>query len=184
MPAEVYNSLLPSLIMRKLPNELCLSISKKLSEVDWKLDSTMDELSKELEEQWQKEVRLNLSVTIRGQAQLLCFQGISIVVLWSVAFAYDSCREVTDLKARKKLLKEAGRCFFCLKKGHMSRKCIRWCARCSNCGGHDHKSIFALNQNDKVMNSQCERSLNPKVKSIVDHDSMCCCKQQELIVLI
>ena len=49
MPAEVYNSLLPSLIMRKLPNELCLSISKKLSEVHWKLDSIMDELSKELE---------------------------------------------------------------------------------------------------------------------------------------
>ena len=49
MPAEVYNCLLPSLIMRKLPNDLCLSISKKLSEVDWKLDSIMNELSKELE---------------------------------------------------------------------------------------------------------------------------------------
>ena len=48
VPAEVYNSLLPSLIMRKLLNVLCLSISKKLSEVDWKLDSIMDELSKEL----------------------------------------------------------------------------------------------------------------------------------------
>ena len=30
VPAEAYNSLLPSFIMRKLPNELCLSISKKL----------------------------------------------------------------------------------------------------------------------------------------------------------
>ena len=48
MPAETYNCLLPSLITRKLPNELCLSISKKLSEVDWKLDSIMDKLSKEL----------------------------------------------------------------------------------------------------------------------------------------
>ena len=48
VPVKAYLSLLPSLIMRKLPNELCLSISKKLSEADWKLDSIMDELSKEL----------------------------------------------------------------------------------------------------------------------------------------
>ena len=47
MPAEAYNSLLPSLILKKLPSELCLSISRKLSEADWKLDNIMDELSKE-----------------------------------------------------------------------------------------------------------------------------------------
>ena len=39
---------MPSLILKKLPNELCLSISRKLSEADWKLDNIMDELSKEL----------------------------------------------------------------------------------------------------------------------------------------
>ena len=56
--------------------------------------------------------------------------------------------------------------------------------------------VFALNQNDsdespsQDFHSQCERSLNPKAEPFksaflfVDHDSMCCCKQQELIVLI
>ena len=78
----------------------------------------------------------------------------------------------------------------------MRRKCIRRGARCSNCGGHDHKSICFKSERQSDENpsqdfhSQCERSLNPKAEPFksaslfVDHDSMCCCKQQELIVLI
>ena len=77
----------------------------------------------------------------------------------------------------------------------MSRKCIRRGARCSNCG-HDHKSICfkSERQSDESpsqdFHSQSEISLNPKAEPIksasffVDHDSMCCCKHQELIVLI
>uniref|UniRef100_A0A1X7TPL8 Uncharacterized protein n=1 Tax=Amphimedon queenslandica TaxID=400682 RepID=A0A1X7TPL8_AMPQE len=47
VPAEAYISLLPSLILKKLPQELCLAISRKLKYVDWKLDE-MRELGEEL----------------------------------------------------------------------------------------------------------------------------------------
>lgn len=44
VPPEAYNSLLPSLIFKKLPQEVCLTISRKLKDVDWKLDGIMREL--------------------------------------------------------------------------------------------------------------------------------------------
>lgn len=42
--AEAYNSLLPSVIMRKLPSELRLSISRHVPEDNWKLDPIMTQL--------------------------------------------------------------------------------------------------------------------------------------------
>ena len=46
--AEAYNCLLPSLLRKKLPNELCLTISRRVPEDEWKLDRIMSELSDEL----------------------------------------------------------------------------------------------------------------------------------------
>uniref|UniRef100_A0A1X7SXU8 Uncharacterized protein n=1 Tax=Amphimedon queenslandica TaxID=400682 RepID=A0A1X7SXU8_AMPQE len=46
--SEAYNSLLPSLLMRKLPSELCLNISRRISEDTWNLDNLMNVLSDEL----------------------------------------------------------------------------------------------------------------------------------------
>ena len=46
--AEAYNCLLPSVLMKKLPNELCLLISRRISEDEWNLDRIMKELSDEL----------------------------------------------------------------------------------------------------------------------------------------
>ncbi|XP_011407351.1 PREDICTED: uncharacterized protein LOC105311886 [Amphimedon queenslandica] len=48
--ANTCNSLLPSILMSKLPSELSLAISRKLSEDDdWKFDKIMEELSQELQ---------------------------------------------------------------------------------------------------------------------------------------
>ena len=78
----------------------------------------------------------------------------------------------------------------------MCRNCITRGAECSNRGRHDHKSICFKSErqsgesHSQDFHSQCERSLNPKAEPFksaslfVDHDSMCCCKQHELIVLI
>ena len=44
---EAYNCLLPSLLRKKLPSELYLTISRRVPEDEWKLDR-MSELSDEL----------------------------------------------------------------------------------------------------------------------------------------
>ena len=51
-----------------------------------------------------------------------------------------SCKNVTNPEARKQMLLKAGRCFVCLKKGHVSRDC-RSSLKCTNCRGRHHVTI-------------------------------------------
>ncbi|KAL5475814.1 hypothetical protein EMCRGX_G025680 [Ephydatia muelleri] len=52
----------------------------------------------------------------------------------------SQCRNVADVKARKQILLRSGRCFVCLKKGHVSKNC-RSSAKCFNCQKRHHISI-------------------------------------------
>ncbi len=49
MAAETYGSLLASVLMNKLPNDLRLIIGRKIGELDWQLDTIMTELLQEVE---------------------------------------------------------------------------------------------------------------------------------------
>ena len=49
MPEQAYNCLLPLLLMKKLPRELALTISRKIPENEWNLTKIMEELGIELE---------------------------------------------------------------------------------------------------------------------------------------
>ena len=52
----------------------------------------------------------------------------------------SDCGSVTDVGERKRILVKAGRCYNCLKKGHIGRDC-RSPSKFSNCGGRHHLSI-------------------------------------------
>ena len=49
VPADSYGSLLSTVVMNKLPNELRLIIGRKIGDDDWKLDVILEELLKEVE---------------------------------------------------------------------------------------------------------------------------------------
>lgn len=51
-----------------------------------------------------------------------------------------SCRSVASLEERKCVIKEGGRCFVCLRRGHISKDC-RSGIKCNNCSGRHHVSI-------------------------------------------
>ena len=46
--SDSYGSLLSSVLLKKLPRELCLIISREVSEDDWTLDKLMEALEEEL----------------------------------------------------------------------------------------------------------------------------------------
>jgi hypothetical protein len=49
VPAESYGSLLSTVVMNKLPTELCLIIGREIGDDDWKFDVILEELLKEVE---------------------------------------------------------------------------------------------------------------------------------------
>ena len=58
----------------------------------------------------------------------------------------SSCNTITDVAARKELLRKSGRCFVCLKRHHLSRDC-RSNFNCKRCRGRHHVSICVRTTN-------------------------------------
>ena len=86
-----------------------------------------------------------------------------------VGHSPSNCRKVTDIDERKKLTREGGRCFYCLRKGHIGRDC-QSSSGCSLSKGSHHTSICLrankpqLTKRDGLdsLNSK-QRGLNPEV---------------------
>ena len=50
----------------------------------------------------------------------------------------NRCAVVTDPETKKNILRQKGRCFGCLRSGHISKNCS---TRCYRCGGKHHLSL-------------------------------------------
>lgn len=59
-----------------------------------------------------------------------------------------SCTAVTDIAARKDVLRKSGRCYVCLRKNHISRDC-RSSSNCRVCRGRHHVSICPRRETER-----------------------------------
>ncbi len=131
--ADSYGSLLASVIMNKLPNELQLIIGRKIGDDNWNLEFILQELLQEIEtrERTAGSTTTDSSSQPKDhQQQLHCLQQ----------HVSDKCQEVRGVDDRRQALKTAGHCFVCLRKGHIFREC-RSKKQCFSCGGKHHSSI-------------------------------------------
>ena len=58
-----------------------------------------------------------------------------------------ACTEITDINARKSILRSTGKCYICLRKGHTSRNCTSNIT-CRKCRGKHHTSICQTQQRE------------------------------------
>ena len=143
--ASSYGNLLASILMKKIPSDLCLIVSRETVEDNWDLDSLLKVLEKEIEAR--ERAAMNTSAQPRKPvrdystaAALLSGTSSPLCAFCDQPHYSTHCRVVTDHEKRKQLLLKGGRCFICLKKGHLSRDC-RSSRGCYNCGGRHHSSI-------------------------------------------
>ena len=104
--------------------------------------------------------------------------------------AYNVVRSVCD---RKKILKTAGRCYVCLRVGHLSRNC-RSKNKCRQCNGRHHLSICegSSRQDNKTTSadpslqsqSQSSSSLNPAATPFAGNTTTSCCVSTKNSVLL
>ena len=141
---DSYSSLLCPVLVGKLPSDLQLLISRKVSESDWKLDS----LLLAIEEEVSARERIGVNQThppVRKRdpppsATSLMSSVDTPCCYCNKTHSPSNCDVVTRVEARKQILRRGGRCYSCLRKGHLSRDC-RSRTRCRPCGGHHHSSI-------------------------------------------
>lgn len=148
VPPDTYGGLLSSILMSKLPPELRLIISRELSEADWDLDSMMKIIQREVEARERSAGNLPSASPRRPQGRgpqtaLSLMTGASTqmnCVYRNHPHPSNSCPTITSSEARKQILGTAGRCFVCLRRGHICRYC-RSTNRCTRCRGRHHISI-------------------------------------------
>ena len=138
---ETYGTQLSPVLVKKLPHELRLLISRKVPDEEWSMDPLMEVLEEELKARERTVPKENPDRQGRGlptSATLLT--GSNLCCYCNQSHPSDHCKSIVTVEDRRQILKEAGRCFICLRKGHISREC-RSHMRCSGCKGRHHISI-------------------------------------------
>ncbi len=183
--SDQYGTLLMPILLSKIPNELKLAISRVVKKDDWNLDNIMNAFKTELEAHERcvnSVVNLTQGANSSNRSQrnmptttsALFSNEVKAISCTYCKNAHPSvkCQVMTDINARKELLKRQGRCFACLKRGHMSRECINH-IKCFICQKHHHASICNQSKSTRnsnstsVADSQGGTSLNPAANDTV-----------------
>ena len=161
-----YSTFITPVIMAKIPQELRLIVSRKMTE-EWSLEALLKELGEELSlrekcalapvdgkvpptEGKGKFYRpmpcqptvatLMVNGDRRNRSQNQDRRNIPNCLFCDRRHYSASCTAVTDPRTRKNILRERNRCFICLKDGHFGRNCNSN-IKCYHCGDRHHSSI-------------------------------------------
>ena len=158
LQCESYGKLLVPLLMEKLPPSMRLIISRAIDQPEWDLDILMKAFDSEIEARERcepigtnpsdfftpkrpfpsqtnngKEVPTGATLTNQSEQPVSC-------TFCKQSHPSASCGTVTDISARRNLLKQQGRCFVCLRRNHLARNCSP-SKVCRICSGKHHMSI-------------------------------------------
>lgn len=147
--ADTYGSLLSSVLLNKLPQELRLILSRGVGDGEWKLDRLMELLEGEV--QARERATASSQATPRKPfkgpptAATLLTGGSETAQTPACYYCQQShlassCEVVKTPEEKKRILRDAGRCFNCLRRGHVARQC-RSKGKCTHCRGRHHSSI-------------------------------------------
>ncbi|CAB4000089.1 PREDICTED: uncharacterized protein LOC105315219 [Paramuricea clavata] len=153
--AETYGNLLCSMLLNKLPQELCIIVSREVQGDVWELGHLLELIEKELEARERATANTNRETWPHYQTKKFSKPQPSISTLQTggtsptctycqQSHTSNSCTNVSNITARIDIIKRSGRCFLCLRKNHLSRDCNSK-SRCHKCNGKHHISICTKN---------------------------------------
>jgi len=149
--SETYEGMLSSIILKKLPQELCLIVSCEAKERRLPLKEMMRLIDTEIKTR-KRTFRFSAQNScgnrppknpIRNSTSAALLSNDASIPKHSYcqqSHSSNSCKTVMDPSERKQILRRTERCFVCLRKQHTSKDC-RTAQRCSRCSGRHHVSI-------------------------------------------
>ena len=169
--SEQYGSMLISIIMSKLPNDICLEIARKSKRDVWKIDDLLNTIKLEIEA-WEVSEGVRSSHQQQGkrpggQPTVGAFvtkgknpENFRIRCVYCEEPHYSaSCEKVISSEDRKTILRNSNRCYNCLRNGHLANACVNT-KKCRNCSGKHHQSICSNNLNSKIAQKQTQEEKN------------------------
>ena len=154
---KFYGIFLIHTLMGKLPEEFRIIITRDLDSDTWTLEQLLEAFKKELRVREKCQVSAaaaEAKVYVRKQAQPSTTSALHVgnkgrfqakasgpfCTFCQGNHASNSCTKVTDPQVRMKLIKEKGKCFVCLKSGHISRMC-QSNIKCFQCQKRHHVAL-------------------------------------------
>ncbi|XP_066927907.1 uncharacterized protein [Clytia hemisphaerica] len=138
-----YGPLLVPVILSKLPDSLKLIISQKSDSDIWDAENILKVLQKEILAR-EKLNTIGETVSDFGEFAGLHVGGgesrKSSCTFCDGKHKSHNCRTVSNIEARKQIIRRKGLCFVCLEKGHLSKNCRRNFT-CFKCGKKHHTSL-------------------------------------------
>ena len=147
--SDSYGKLMVPILLSKLPEDIRLIISRQKKEETWSLDNLLEALKEEITARERCAVNSKLSTEERRSSSK---QPATASALFSIdkkgpnctycqkSHPSSNCPNVTNIAARKQILKTSGSCFNCLKKNHLARNCASN-GHCFKCSGKHHVSL-------------------------------------------
>ena len=155
-----YGPILLQIVMRKIPNDIQLVISRAMASVStgtddtdtWKIDELLKSFKQEIES---REMCRFIGTTDSPGSISSLHTGVNnqdrrddsnrptpaqVCVFCDKKHASWKCNTVTDVPARKVILRQRGRCFICLETGHISRYC-KSKYKCVKCKGRHNVGL-------------------------------------------
>lgn len=156
---STYAAIVVPAVLEKLPHPLRLTITRGKDHQQWNLNDLLEALGEEIELREEYNAGYNDSARhakiTPGRFQKRNDQLTMYVETgkeMNCAFClgghkHEECRKIQDVEERKKLLFKFGRCFNCLRKGHLAKDCSnRTKVTCNHCSGKHHTALCIASQ--------------------------------------
>ena len=180
--SDSYGTLLASVLVNKLPTEIRLIVSRKVDEDSWNLDAMLGVVGEELTARERAAITPTRTKKFQAREQATAATLLAgnssngpTCCYCSQAHTSSSCSTVKSAEDRRRILQRVGRCYVCLRKGHISRNC-RSSMKCKNCRGRHHISICSQPSGEATRNSSVSSGSqvqHPSATNVTQAQSPC-----------
>ena len=191
---ETYGAMLASVLLGKLPTDLRLIVGRKTTDAELTLTGLQEILEEELTvrertitpNQSQPRHRNERSPRPTTTTLLSGTQASPTCSYCQQSHTSFECTTVTDVKARREILKSSGQCFNCLRRGHVVGRC-RSQNLCRHCKKKHHTSICEgrgiLNPNPSTPPAPVTPTLNPEALPFGSTTTALCASETKTVLL-
>ena len=196
VPDTEYGALLLPILIGKIPDEIRILLGRKMTGETWNLNTLLENFREELENRERCEGIQALSFrdgrnfneqrggrkysnTPFTAAALMTGKTTINCSFCQKEHTSASCFVVTDIEARKQILRKQGRCFVCLKRNHIVRDCeSRYI--CKYCSGKHHVSLCNNNSRQSLATNSRQSLATNSRQSLATNSRQSLATRQEL----
>ena len=132
--SDSYGELLLAIVMKKIPEEMRLTLTRQFKGKQWNLDKVLESFRAEVTAREQTQLmnppnmfmnrpKPNFGPQPATASTLFSSNRNPTCIYCKGGHSSNNCQVVTSISARKEFLKVKGRCFNCLCVGHIGKYC-------------------------------------------------------------